>query len=176
MEVSIYELLAAARESAKSDYIKGDSILCEKRFHPDTHYMVEMELLENDNRLGEKGNYIRKFLSEPEYLPILQKQEYGVLQAVGMTNKQLNLCLQLQGLMFTVGTICVALIIGLPLGYALFSYAKHNGIFGMNIYHVPIVPIFIMIFFVGLLQIVLSCVLSSNLKKETLVERIRYQG
>ena len=105
-----------------------------------------------------------------------KKQEYGVLQAVGMTNKQLNLCLQLQGMMFTVGTICVALIIGLPLGYALFSYAKHNGIFGMNIYHVPIVPIFIMIFLVGLLQIVLSCVLSSNLKKETLVERIRYQG
>lgn len=57
-----------------------------------------------------------------------------------------------------------------------FSYAKHNGIFGMNIYHVPIVPIFIMIFLVGLLQIVLSCVLSINLKKETLVERIRYQG
>ena len=49
-------------------------------------------------------------------------------------------------------------------------------VFGMNIYHVPIVPIFIMIFLVGLLQIVLSCVLSSNLKKETLVERIRYQG
>ena len=34
-----------------------------------------------------------------------KKQEYGVLQAVGMTNKQLNLCLQLQGLIFTVGTI-----------------------------------------------------------------------
>ncbi len=105
-----------------------------------------------------------------------KKQEYGVLQAVGMTNKQLNLCLQLQGLMFTVGTICVALIIGLPLGYALFSYAKHNGIFGMNIYHVPIVPIFIMIFLVGLLQIVLSCVLSSNLKKETLVRKNKVSG
>ena len=49
MEVCIYELLAAARESAKSDYIKGDSILCEKRFHPDTDYMVEIELLKNDN-------------------------------------------------------------------------------------------------------------------------------
>ena len=63
MEVSIYELLAAARESAKSDYIKGDSILCEKRFHPDTHYMVEIELLKNDNKLGKKGmsNY-----SKPE--------------------------------------------------------------------------------------------------------------
>ena len=61
-------------------------------------------------------------------------------------------------------------------GYALFSYAKHNGIFGMNIYHVPITPILAMILLVGLLQIVLSLVLSSNLKKETLVERIRYQG
>ena len=105
-----------------------------------------------------------------------KKQEYGVLQAVGMTNKQLNVCLQLQGLIFTVGTICVALIIGLPLGYALFSYAKHNGIFGMNVYHVPLIPILVMVLLVGILQIVLSCVLSSNLKKETLVERIRYQG
>ena len=49
-----------------------------------------------------------------------KKQEYGVLQAVGMTSKQLNLCLQLQGLFFTLGTICVALIVGLPLVYALF--------------------------------------------------------
>lgn len=56
-----------------------------------------------------------------------KKQEYGVLQAVGMTNKQLNLSLQIQGLIFTVGTICVALAAGLPLGYALFSYAKHHG-------------------------------------------------
>ena len=70
MEVSIYDLLAAARESAKSDYIKGDSILCEKRFHPDTHYMVEIELLKNDN----------KFLTEPEYLPILQKQEKHLIK------------------------------------------------------------------------------------------------
>ena len=105
-----------------------------------------------------------------------KKQEYGVLQAVGMTNKQLNLCLQLQGLIFTIGTICVALIVGLPLGYALFAYAKHNGIFGINVYHVPITPILAMILLVVLLQIVLSLVLSSNLKKETLVERIRYQG
>lgn len=77
---------------------------------------------------------------------------------------------------FTVGTICVALAAGLPLGYALFSYAKHNGIFGMNVYHVPLIPILVMILLVGILQIVLSLVLSSNLKKETLVERIRYQG
>ena len=44
MEVSIHELLAAAREAVKSDYIKGESILCETRYQPDTHYMVEIEM------------------------------------------------------------------------------------------------------------------------------------
>lgn len=104
-----------------------------------------------------------------------KKQEYGVLQAVGMTNKQLNLGLQIQGLVFTMGTICVALVVGLPLGHMLFSYAKQNGIFGMNVYHIPVVPILVMVLLVGILQIILSCILSNNLKKETLVERIRYQ-
>ena len=92
MEVSIYELLAAARESAKSDYIKGDSILCEKRFHPDTHYMVEIELLKNDNKLGKKGNYIRKFLTEPEYLPILQKQEKHLIKIKRQAIVQKGIC------------------------------------------------------------------------------------
>lgn len=105
-----------------------------------------------------------------------KRQEYGVLQAVGMTNKQLNISMQIQGLIFTIGTILVALMVGLPIGRMLFSYAKQNGIFGMNVYHIPFAPISLMILLVGILQIVLSCILSSNLKKETLVDRIRYQG
>ena len=46
----------------------------------------------------------------------------------------------------------------------------------MNVYHVPLIPILVMILLVCILQIVLSCVLSSNLKKETLVERIKVSG
>jgi len=48
--------------------------------------------------------------------------------------------------------------------------------FGMNLYHVPVIPILLMISVIVVLQIVLSFALSRNLKKETLVERIRYQG
>lgn len=107
---------------------------------------------------------------------ITKRQEYGVLQAVGMTNKQLNISLQLQGLIFTLGTIFVSLVVGLPIGYLLFSYAKVNGVFGMNVYHIPFIPILAMILVVSFLQIVLSFVLSHNLKKATLVERIRYQS
>lgn len=105
-----------------------------------------------------------------------KKQEYGVLQAVGMTNRQLNVALQLQGLIFTLGTIIIALAVGLPLGYMLFSYARDRDMFGMNLYHVPIIPILLMIIVIAALQIVLSFALSRNLKKETLVERIRYHG
>lgn len=107
---------------------------------------------------------------------ITKRQEYGVLQAVGMTNKQLNIGLQLQGLIFTLGTIFVSLVVGLPIGYLLFSYAKVNGVFGMNVYHIPFIPILAIILVVSFLQIVLSFVLSHNLKKANLVERIRYQG
>ena len=80
MEVSIHELLAAAREAVKSDYIKGESILCETRYHPDTHYMVEIEMLKTDNTLGKKGAYIRKFLTEDEYSSMLQKQEEHLIK------------------------------------------------------------------------------------------------
>lgn len=80
MEVSIHELLAAAREAVKSDYIKGESILCETRYHPDTHYMVEIEMLKTDNSLGKKGAYIRKFLTEDEYSAMLQKQEQHLIK------------------------------------------------------------------------------------------------
>lgn len=62
------------------NYIKGDSILCEKRFHPDTHYMVEIEMLKTDNTLGKKGAYIRKFLTEDEYSSMLQKQEKHLIK------------------------------------------------------------------------------------------------
>ena len=67
--------LAAAREAVKSDYIKGESILCETRYHPDTHYMVEIEMLKTDNTLGEKGAYIRKFLTEDEYSPCYKSRK-----------------------------------------------------------------------------------------------------
>ena len=87
MEVSIYELLAAARESAKSDYIKGDSILCEKRFHPDTHYMdsikeKDSELFARDvkellDHIGDKRIYELLKETEHQTLEILLLSTWG---------------------------------------------------------------------------------------------------
>ena len=55
VSISIHELLAVARESEGVKAVKGDVILCEKRFAPDTRYMVEFLLLEQKEWYGEKG-------------------------------------------------------------------------------------------------------------------------
>lgn len=107
---------------------------------------------------------------------ITRKQEFGVLQAIGMTNSQLDKSLQLEGGIFSAGTAVVSLAAGIPLGYALFRYCKVNGFVGLNIYHFPIKEVLLMFVFIGVLQIVLSFILSRNVKKESLVERIRYHG
>lgn len=106
---------------------------------------------------------------------ITRKQEIGVLQAIGMTNRQLNHMLQMEGIIFTIGTVFIAMIVGVPGGYALFSYGKNQGLIGLHIYHFPIVEIIGMIIVIALLQMLLSYVLSKNIRKESLIERIRYQ-
>ena len=45
MEMSVFELLAIARESAGADYVKGDRILCGKRYAADTEHMLEFRVL-----------------------------------------------------------------------------------------------------------------------------------
>ena len=53
MSISIHELLAVARESEGVKAVQGDAMLCEKRFAPDTRYMVEFLLLEQKEQFGE---------------------------------------------------------------------------------------------------------------------------
>lgn len=107
---------------------------------------------------------------------ITRKQEFGVLQAIGMTNSQLDRSLQLEGILFSAGTVVVSLVAGIPLGYAVFRYCKSNGFVGLSIYHFPVKEVLFMFLFIGMLQVMLSFILSRNVKKESLVERIRYHG
>ena len=58
MSISIHELLAVARESEGVKAVQGDAMLCEKRFAPDTRYMVEFLVLKQTEKFGEKGEYI----------------------------------------------------------------------------------------------------------------------
>lgn len=107
---------------------------------------------------------------------VTRKQEFGVLQAIGMTNRQLSRSLWLEGMIFTLGTVAVSLLAGVPLGYGVFRYGKLHGLVGLSVYHFPVWETVLLLGGLMALQMVLSFVLSRNIKKESLVERIRYQG
>lgn len=106
---------------------------------------------------------------------VTRKRELGVMQALGMTNSQMNSMLRSEGIFFTAGSILVSLLVGMPAGYELFCYGRDHGYFGLDVYHVPVVEIMAMVVILAALQISLSFILSRNIKKESIVERIRYQ-
>ena len=107
---------------------------------------------------------------------VTRKQEFGVLQAVGMTDSQLGRSLQLEGIFFSAGTAAVSLAVGIPLGYALFRYGKAQVFIGIGRYHFPLREVVFLFLFIAAMQMLLSFVLSRTVKKESIVERIRYQG
>ena len=107
---------------------------------------------------------------------ITRRQEFGLLQAVGMTNAQLNKSLQGEGILYTIGTVLAAAVIGIPCGYGLFWYGKEHSWFGLNVYHLPVAELAVLAAFLILFQTILSFTLSCNVKRESVIERIRYQG
>ena len=74
MSISIHELLAVARESEGVKAVQGDAMLCEKRFAPDTRYMVEFLVLKQTEKFEEAGIYHRYFLTKKAYYEMIELQ------------------------------------------------------------------------------------------------------
>ncbi len=106
---------------------------------------------------------------------VTRKREFGILQAIGMNNRQLNQMLQLEGLIFTLGTAAISLILGNILGCLAFDFCKKEGILGLYEYHLPLLELSLFVIGIVALQGTLAFILSKNIKKESLVERIRHE-
>lgn len=104
----------------------------------------------------------------------VRKKELGMLQAIGMSDRQTVRMLQLEGLAYTVGTLILSLGVGSLTGYALFLKARQEGMFGVRYYEYPVVPAVILIVVVLLLQILITYLVNSNFKKQSLIDRIRF--
>lgn len=61
-----------------------------------------------------------------------RRRELGMIQAIGMSEKQLIRMLQLEGIIYTLGTLAVSVGIGSLVGYALNLIKKHR-LFSSNI-------------------------------------------
>lgn len=106
----------------------------------------------------------------------VRKKEFGMLQAVGMSDAQLHQMLQLEGLFYTMGTLLIAVGGGSLLGYPIFLWAKENGIFNISNYHYPTAPTIVIIVILVIVQFVLTNVLGKSMKKESLIDRIRFSN
>ena len=104
---------------------------------------------------------------------ITRKRELGILQAIGLSDKQLVKMLQIEGLFYTVGTLLITLTLGNILGYIAVIIFRNTGA-SYAIYDYPLTQTIIMIVAITLVQILITYMITNNFKKDSLVDRIRY--
>lgn len=105
---------------------------------------------------------------------ITRKKELGVLQAIGMSNKQLLKMLQLEGIVYTICTLVSSLGLGSIGGYIAFLLLKESGASFTNVYSYPTGAAILLIVAVVIVQFILSFSVTKNFTKDSLVDRVRY--
>lgn len=99
-----------------------------------------------------------------------------MLQAVGMSDRQLLKMLQLEGLFYTAGTLLVAIGGGSAAGYPVFLWAKDHGMFNIRYYHYPLAATLIMIAVLVFVQVVMVFAIGKSVRKDSLIDRIRFEN
>ncbi|MGN0581698.1 MAG: ABC transporter permease [Oscillospiraceae bacterium] len=106
----------------------------------------------------------------------VRKKEIGMLQAIGMSDMQLQKMLQLEGLFYTVGTLIVAVGGGSAAGYPVFLWARSHGVFSIRNYHYPLAATVIMIMMLVLVQVIMVVLIEKSVRKDSLIDRIRFEN
>ncbi|MBO5070604.1 MAG: ABC transporter permease [Roseburia sp.] len=104
----------------------------------------------------------------------VRRKEIGMMQAIGMSEHQLIRLLELEGLIYTAGALLLSLGVGSALGYPVFLWAKKNGIFSISQYHYPVTAAVLISVVLLLIQLVLAFALGRSVRKESLIDRVRF--
>lgn len=106
---------------------------------------------------------------------VTRKRELGILQALGMSDRQLIKMLRKEGMVFTLGTLVSALVVGNLLGYLLFLYGKNSGFMSITMYHYPLWETIFLALALCIGQLLITYFISKRIHKESLIERMRTQ-
>lgn len=104
----------------------------------------------------------------------VRRKELGMLQAIGMSERQTVNMLQMEGLFYTVGTLILALGVGSLAGYGCFLWAKEEKIMSITSYYYPALPAVVLALVVLIVQLLVTYLVNRNFKKQSLIERIRF--
>ncbi|HBF8656717.1 TPA: FtsX-like permease family protein [Clostridioides difficile] len=104
---------------------------------------------------------------------VTRKKELGMLQAIGLTNKQLVKMLNSEAMYYTSGMMIGSILFGGILGYIAVIFLKKTGLFYAT-YSLPIVPILLMIVCILIAQFITTYLIGRSFNKESLIDRVRY--
>lgn len=104
---------------------------------------------------------------------LTRQQEFGILQSVGMTSRQLSRMVSGECLCYIGATLLITLTIGTACGIAAVQVFNQLGLFGQLTYHFPVLVM--MIFSAALLAVygMFRLMAVRFLQKQSLVERIK---
>lgn len=103
---------------------------------------------------------------------VTRKQEFAMLKSIGMSNKQLNRMIQMEGILLTAGNIGITLLIGTMASIGVIELLRQ---FGGNYMHFAF-PIWFFLGYIILIiavPIIVSVVAIHMFNKQSLVERLK---
>ncbi len=103
---------------------------------------------------------------------VTRKQEFSLLQAIGMTNGQLMKMLQAEGLLLSLGNLAITLIVGVPLSYGGIELLRYFSAEYMH-FNFPLWFFLGYVVLIVIVPIIVSGIALNNFKRLSLVERLR---
>ena len=103
---------------------------------------------------------------------LTRKRELGILQAVGLSGRQLSKMLLIEGLFYTLGVLLLSVSFGTLVGYLLCTVFSAMSVFGKVSYHFPALEMFSFFLLMLAVQMLFSHLAIRQIKKQSLVEQI----
>ena len=104
---------------------------------------------------------------------LARKRELGILQAVGMSSRQVSKMLLTEGLLYTLGVFMLSISFGTLLGVLLCKVFSAMSVFGEVSYQFPIWEMAGFFTLMLIVQVAFSFVTIRQLRSQSLVEQIR---
>jgi putative ABC transport system permease protein len=104
---------------------------------------------------------------------LVRKKELGILQAIGLSDKQLRQMIHREGMFFTFGTLALSLTVGNGLGYLLVRIIINTQLLRISQYEYPIAQTMVLIVAVVIGQIAITVFANRYIHKQSLVDRMR---
>ena len=104
---------------------------------------------------------------------IARQQEFGILQSVGLSDKQLSKMLTMECFCYVAVTLLITLIVGGLAGFLLVIILGKTEIFGQLVYQFPIWELLVFATLLMFVQALYSIYAIRSIRKQSLVERIK---